>query len=111
MKLDVRIPVVFGSAGDAGPADAVLTEGKGTAAPGRDWFQVDVAPAHPAGCACCPPRNAAGQALSRLILARGRGTGPFFRRVIVDARSEAGRGAVQAALDTDPVVSCMCRQG
>ncbi len=119
--LDARLPLIFGHAAEAGPADAVLIEGEGEPAIGRDWFQPDPAmadpamanpaTAHPADCACCTQRNNAGMALARLILARGRGSGLFFSRVIADVQTPAGRAAVLAALDTDPIVSCFCRLG
>ena len=114
--LDARIPLIFGQAAEAGPTDAVLIEGEGEPAKGRDWFQPDLAMAkpamaHPADCACCTPRSAAGMALARLILARGRGSGLFFSRVIAEVQTPAGRESVLAALDTDPIVSCFCRLG
>jgi hypothetical protein len=109
--LDARLPLIFGPAADAGPADAVLIEGEGESGRGRDWFQPDPASAHPADCACCTPRSGAGMALARLILARGRGTGLFFNRVIVEVRTPAGRAAVLAALEHDPIVSCFCKLG
>ncbi len=107
--VDARIPLVFADAAEAGPDDAVLREGEGAAAQGRDWFEAGAETAHPIGCACCAPRNAAGIALARLLLARGRGHGPLFRRVIVVTRTEAGRRAVQAALDGDPLASACFR--
>lgn len=104
--VDARIPLVFGAAEDATADDALLLEGDGAAAPGREWFT----PAdHPAGCACCGPRNAAGLALGRLLLARGRGTGPFFRRVVAVAETDAGRAAVSEALAGDPLASVCFR--
>src|SRR5271170_7005638 len=107
--LDARIPLLFADAADAGPEDAVLREGKGTPAPGRDWFETAAETPHAVGCACCAPRGAAGIALARLLLARGRGLEPFFRRVVVVARSEAGRRAVLAALEVDPLASACFR--
>jgi hypothetical protein len=109
--IDARMPLVFGQAAEAGPTDALLCEGEGTPGKGRDWFQPDAGSSHPADCACCTPRNGAGMALARLILARGRGTGVFFNRVIVVVASPAGRAAVLAALESDPLVSCVFRLG
>ena len=109
--LDARIPLVFAQAAEAGPADVVLIEGQGQAAPGCDWFEPHAATSHPTGCACCLPRNGAGMALARLILARGRGTGVFFTRVIAVVATPEGRADVLAALDQDPIVSCFCRLG
>ncbi len=104
-SLDARIPVIFGSPNDAGPQDALLIEGEGTPTRGRDWFQPDPASAHPQGCPCCPPRNKAGMALARLMLARGRGTGLYFSRVIAVASTPAGKAAIATALDQDPIAS------
>ena len=109
--LDARIPLVFGQQEEAGPTDALLLEGEGEPARGRDFFQPDQPTAHPVDCTCCTPRTGAAMALARLILARGRGTGIFFTRVIVVARTPGGRAAVLAALDNDPIVSCVCRLG
>ena len=107
--VDARIPLVFADAEAAGPGDAVLREGAGTPARGLDWFEAGPENAHPVGCACCAPRNGAGSALARLLLARGRGDGLFFSRVVVVAHSEAGRGAVLSALASDPLVSACFR--
>jgi hypothetical protein len=107
--IDARIPVIFGMAADAGPNDALLCEGEGAPAAGRDWFLPDMAPGHPADCACCTPRNGAGQALARLMLARGRGTGMFFNRVIVVALTEGGRATACQALASDPIASACFR--
>jgi len=94
--IDARLPLVFGEPSEAGALDALLFEGEGDPAPGRDWFLPAPETAHPAGCACCMSRNAAGIALSRLLLARARGHGPF---------TPAGRAAVLDALRTDPLAS------
>jgi hypothetical protein len=104
--VDLRIPLVFGAAEAASADDALLLEGDGTAASGRDWFTLSN---HPVGCACCGPRNAAGVALGRLLLARGRGTGLFFRRVVAVTQTDAGRQAIQEALATDPLASTCFR--
>jgi len=95
---------VFGARAVAGAEDGLLLEGVGADGPGVAWFSVPKA-AHVLGCACCPPRNAAGQALGRLFLARARGESVFFRRVVVVVKSEAGRDAVLAALEGDPLAS------
>ncbi len=105
LMLDARIPLVFGLASDAGPADALLLEGEGDAAAMRDWFVSGGESGHPVNCACCVPRNEAGQALSRLLLARARTHGPRFGRVIAVVHTPAGRAAVLAALDSDPLAS------
>jgi hypothetical protein len=107
--LDARIPLVFGCAGDAGPGDAVLCEGRGEAVAGRAWFEAGAAAGHDAGCSCCASRNSAGKALGQLLLDRGRGTGPFFRRVVVIVRSDSAREQVAAALANDPLASVCFR--
>src|SRR5271167_1387192 len=103
--VDARIPLVFADPAEAGPDDALLREGVGDAAPGSGWFEPEPEAPHPAGCACCTSRSSAGIALARLLLARGRGQGPFFRRVVAATHTEAGRRAVLAALESDPLVS------
>jgi hypothetical protein len=103
------IPIAFGSADEVRAEDALLQEGRGASAPGHEWFTIEGAPGHPMRCFCCAPRNAAGQALGRLLLARGRGTAPFFRRVLVATRSDAGRTAVLAAIEDDPLASACFR--
>jgi G3E family GTPase len=103
--IDARLPLLFGAAGDASTDDALLLEGEGEPTPGRDWFTPAPQTAHPVGCVCCTARNAAGLALSRLLLARARGQGPFFRRVIAVTRTPAGRDAVLEALRGDPLAS------
>jgi hypothetical protein len=109
LMLDARIPLVFGQESEAGPTDAVLLEGEagGDPTPARDWFTATAAPqsGHSQNCACCVPRNEAGQALSRLLLARARSHGPRFARVIAVTRTPAGHAAVLAALQTDPLAS------
>jgi hypothetical protein len=107
--LDARIPLVFGSAADAGPEDALLLEGQGGPAAGRAWFEADLTTGHPLGCSCCLPRNGAGKALGQLLLDRGRGTGPFFRRVIVAVSTDEGRQQVLSALENDPLASVCYR--
>ncbi len=103
--LDARLPLIFGLASEAGAADALLLEGAGKPARGRDWFTPDTGIGHPQGCTCCEARNGAGMALARLVLARGRGSGLFFNRVIAVIQTEAGRRAVRDALDCDPIAS------
>ncbi len=109
--IDARIALVFGNEADARPTDALLLEGEGEPARGRDFFVPGAAPVHPADCTCCTPRNGAAMALARLILARGRGTGVFFDRVMAVVQTPGGRAAVLTALERDPIVSCVCRPG
>lgn len=108
--IDARIPLTFAAIGDAGPRDALLIEGEGASASGRDYFQPDPTSGHPANCVCCTPRNGAGMALARLMLARGRGSGLFFDRVIAVTQTEAGKAAILNALDQDPLASACFRQ-
>ena len=104
--IDVRIPLIFGEAGDAGAEDALLIAGDAAAAGGAvAWFDASAATGHAAGCACCMPRHAAGQALSRLLLARARGEVRFFRRVVAVVPEAAARQAVLDALTGDPIAS------
>jgi hypothetical protein len=110
MRLDARIPLVFATLADAGPTDALLVEGQGARAPGRDHFTASENP-HPFGCTCCVPRNPAALALARLLLARGRGQGPFFRRVIAVTATPAGRATVLAAVQSDPLAASCCVLG
>jgi hypothetical protein len=109
--VDARIPLVFADVEAAGPGDAVLREGAGARAPGLDWFEPGPESAHQAGCPCCTPRNNAGLALARLLLARARGEGLFFGGVVVATQSEAGRRSVLSALASDPLVSACFRHG
>jgi hypothetical protein len=91
---DDRIPVLFGTAADAGPEDAVLR------------LEAAASPFHGAGCACCAPRGAVGRALGGLFLARARGEVPYFRRVVVVSADVAG---VRAALASDILVAARFR--
>jgi hypothetical protein len=103
------IAIVFGSVDQARAGDALLQEGRGASAPGHEWFTIEPSFGHPLRCACCTPRNAAGRALGRLLLARGRGTSPYFRRVIAVTRSEAAIQAVISAVADDPLASTWFR--
>jgi len=94
--LDARVAVAFGSIADANEGDAVLGNGLATMT------------GHAAGCACCTPRTAAAETLTRLFMQRARGEVPFFRRVLV-VSDAAGNEAVRAALRSDPLVSARFR--
>ncbi|MDE8347216.1 MAG: hypothetical protein POH28_13745, partial [Acidocella sp.] len=59
--------------------------------------------------ACCAPRGAAAEALSRLFLARARGEVALFSRVVVMA-SAAGVALVRAALAHDAVTRARFRE-
>lgn len=108
---DGRIGVRFGAAGDAGPEDALLIEGKALAdRPAAAWFRLPVRiAAHPVGCTCCAPRGPVAEALGRLFLARARGELPWFRSVVAVAHSAAGAEAVRAALVGDVVTAARFR--
>ena len=86
--VDARIPVVFATAAAAGPEDALLVEEDPPAAAVAARLPAD-RPDHGAACACCAPRGAWAEALSRLFLARARAEAPFFRRVVGAAGPEA----------------------
>jgi hypothetical protein len=100
---DARLPLQFGEIVNAGAHDALLIEGNGMAQGGRAYFQPGTG--HAAGCACCGPRNSAGLALARLLLARARGEGLFFKSFIAVTRTAEGHAAVLEALATDPLAS------
>jgi hypothetical protein len=118
MQADPRIPVIFASSAQAGPADALLIEVRGlSSAPlSRDQAATEVfatarKPVHSAACACCAPRNAVAEALGRLFLAQMRGTIPFFHRVIAVTSSREGEDAVRSALSDDTVAAARFRLG
>ena len=108
MRIDARLPLRFGIPTDARDGDAVLLSHGAPAPPGllAAWLErgVDTTAGHPAGCACCLPRNAAAQALSLLFLRRGRGEVVAFRTVLA-AVGAADADLVRAALQSDPLVS------
>lgn len=108
MRIDARLPLRFGKSTDAQDGDAVLLPHGAPAPPGLPaaWLDgmVDAAAGHPAGCACCAPRNAAALALSLLFLRRGRGEVAAFRAVLA-AVGAADADLVRTALQSDPLVS------
>jgi len=108
MRIDARLPLRFGTPADARDGDAVLLSQGAPAPPGLPaaWLGkgMDTAAGHPAGCACCAPRNAAAQALSLLFLRRGRGEVAAFRTVLA-AVGAADADLVRTALLSDPLVS------
>ncbi|HEX5327130.1 MAG TPA: hypothetical protein VFW75_10725 [Acetobacteraceae bacterium] len=106
------MPIRFGEPSTAGPDSALLLEGDEPAPAGRLIARFVIrrpARAHPVGCVCCAPRGVAAEALSRLFLARARSEVGFFREVVVVSRTMAGRAAIHAALDHDPLVSSWFR--
>ena len=88
---DPRIPVAIGVTPNAD--DAVLAA------------DFPSKPGHIAGCACCLPRGAAAEALTKLFLARTTGRGAPFKRVVVTSDP----APVLAALAADPLVSARFR--
>ena len=110
MPADPRIPLHLGPLADAPPGAALLIEGDTPAQADVPLarFTARPTPFHPLGCACCTPRNAAAQALARLFLARARG-GAWFAEVQAVTTTEAGAGAVRAALAEDRLTAARFR--
>lgn len=96
LMVDARVPVAFGTSSDVREGDALVNAGLGDTV------------GHAAGCACCTPRSTAAETLSRLFLQRARGEVAFFNRLLVVADA-AGQEAVNAALQSDPLVSARFR--
>jgi G3E family GTPase len=96
LMFDARVAVAFGTFSDVREGDAVLNAGLGDSV------------AHAAGCACCTPRSKAAETLSRLFVQRARGEVAFFNRILVIADG-AEQEAVEAALQSDPLVSARFR--
>ena len=110
MPSDPRIPLRLGPLAEAPPGAALLIEGDAPAPAGHPFarFAARPIPFHPAGCACCTPRNAAAQALARLFLDRARG-GVWFIQVQAVTASTAGAAAVRAALAEDNLTAARFR--
>jgi hypothetical protein len=115
-QLDMRIPVVFGAAPEAG--DAVLIEGNAPAPPGFHVIRFSL-PAdtghladtgHPNGCTCCAPRGPAAEALALAFRNRATGAAPFFHRIAVLSADAAVVAAIEAALATDAVTTARYRK-
>ncbi|MGC8475676.1 MAG: hypothetical protein ACP5NP_04915 [Acetobacteraceae bacterium] len=115
MAADPRIPLRLGPLAEAPPGAALLIEGDIPAPSGAlaghplARFTARPSPFHPAGCACCAPRNAAAQALARLFLARARG-GAWFTQVQAVTATPAGAAAVRAALAADSLTAARFRE-
>lgn len=110
--IDARVPIRFGEPSTAGHDSALLLEGDEPAPATRPVARFvirQLSRAHPAGCVCCAPRGVVAEALSRLFLARARGEVGFFREVVAVSRTAAGRAAIDAALERDPLVSSWFR--
>ncbi len=103
MTIDPRIPVVFVGAAQAANMlladDAVLIEdGLQIACAGPIGRFTLGTVAHMLGCRCCAGRTAPAQALTALFVARARGEGLFFKRVIAVVHDA---GLVQGLLEDD----------
>ena len=111
-SLDARVPLVFGQVADAGPDDAVLTDGDAAAPQAATVLRLNIEAGlpttHAPNCACCLPRQPAAAALGGLFLARARGEVPFFRRVVAVMADPA---ALRQAVATDPLVAGRFRLG
>ena len=108
-SLDARLPVYLAPLSEAPSLAAFLVEGDAAVPSGHAVERfVPRAGEHPAGCTCCGPRSPAAQALSRLFIARARGTAPHFAAVTVIAGA-AGEREVQDALRQDPAVAAWFR--
>ncbi len=106
MNTDPRIPVVFVGAAQAASMlradDAVLVENNLMIEfPGPIGHFTLGTTAHVIGCRCCAGRAAPAQALTAMFLARARGEGIFFRRVIAVVHDV---GLVRGLLEDDVVV-------
>ena len=108
---DPRIPVRLGTLGGVALGAALLLEGDVAPPAGTPFarFEVGSAFGHAVGCACCRPRGAAAEALSRLYLARVRGVATPFAEVLAVTTSGAGRRAVVEALAADPLTRARFR--
>jgi hypothetical protein len=93
--------LVFGTAANIGPGDAVLLEGDAAPpeGPPNARYRPD-AIGHAPGCACCRSRTGAAEALRLLFLARALG-GQEFQRVVALTITAPGRDAVSRALAED----------
>lgn len=105
MVSDSRIPVMFANPAQVAALlradDALLAEG-GLAVPtGGLVGRFSLGAAHVLGCNCCAGRSAPAQALAALFLARARGEGLFFRRVIAVVRDQT---LVRGLLEDDVMV-------
>jgi len=113
ISTDPRIPVRFGSLGEAAPDTALLIEGEVVAPAGLAVARYEVRSGfgHAVGCACCVARGPVAEALSRLYLARARGEAPLSVKVLAVTASAAGRCAVVDALAADPLTRGRFRSG
>ena len=105
MATDLRIPVMFidpaAIAAILRADDAVLAEDGIVAPPAGLVVRFSMAAViHVLRCNCCAGRPAAVQALATMFLARARGEGLFFRRVIAIVHD---RTLVRRLLEDDVV--------
>lgn len=91
---DDRVPVLLGEAGEVRPGDLVLP--------------MPPPAGHVASCRCCGGRDPLASALSGAFVARARGQGPWFDRVLLLDRPDATR-RLAAVLTGDPVAQARFR--
>ncbi len=105
---DDRIPLRFGTPGEAGPGDALLLEQGHPAPAGTAIAVARFAPAamHGAFCACCVARSPAATALGRLFQDRATGRVAWFTRVLAVVADQA---ALADALRSDRLVAARYR--
>ncbi len=106
MATDPRIPVMFADPAQVAALleadDAVLVEDGLNIPPGGLVARFSLGGAtHALGCNCCAGRSAPAQALGAMFLARARGEGLFFRRIIAVVRD---RTLVRGLLEDDVMV-------
>ena len=63
---------------------------------------------HMAACACCQPRPAAADMLSRAWLARVRGTAPLTAELVISASTE-DQASLRAAITSDALLAARFR--
>lgn len=108
MRIDARIPVVFGLLSDLQPTDALLTDAPDAPAGVPTARLGPETPGHPPNCLCCVPRGEAGEALGRLFQARARAEVAFFRRVLAVVDDQA---AIRQAVLNDRLAAAWFRLG
>lgn len=112
-SVDARTPIRLLDTPAAAPPGAVVLAEDGAPLPQSparvERFAAPPATAHPAGCACCQPRNPVAIALDRLFLARTRGEAPWFDSILAVTRTGDGEAALRTALESDSVASARFR--
>jgi len=104
---DDRIPLRFGTADQAGPADALLLErGQPAASSPGVVACFTPGPTHGRFCACCIGRSPAATALGCLFQDRATGRVAWFTRVLAVVSDPA---ALAEAVRTDRLVAARFR--